>query len=70
MDQRESIRAIDRPTLVVVGENDPGTPPSAAELIHERIAGSKLVVLADSAHFCNVEQAGAFNAALEEFLGA
>ena len=70
MDQRESIRAIDRPTLVVVGEHDPGTPPSAAELIHGRIAGSKLVVLEDSAHFCNIEQAGAFNAALEEFLGA
>ena len=70
MDQRESIRAIDRPTLVVVGEDDPGTPPSAAELIHDRIPGSKLVVLPDAAHFCNVEQAGAFNAALEEFLGA
>jgi len=70
MDQRESIRAIDTPTLVVVGEDDPGTPVSAAELIHDRIAGSKLVVLEDSAHFCNVEQAGAFNAALEEFLGA
>ena len=70
MDQRESIRAIDRPTLVVVGEHDPGTPPDVAELIHERIAGSKLVVLEDSAHFCNVEQAGPFNAALEEFLGA
>ena len=70
MDQRESIRAIDRPTLVVVGEDDPGTPPSAAELIHDRIAGSKLVVLAEAAHFCNVEQAGPFNAALEEFLGA
>ena len=70
MDQRESIRAIDTPTLVVVGKDDPGTPVSAAELIHDRIAGSKLVVLEDSAHFCNVEQAGAFNAALEEFLGA
>ena len=70
MDQRESIRAIDRPTLVVVGEHDPGTPPSAAELIHDRIAGSKLVVLEDCAHFCNVEQAGAFNAALEAFLVA
>ena len=70
MDQRQSIRAIDRPTLVVVGEDDPGTPPSAAELIHDRISGSKLVVLPDSAHFCNVEQAGPFNAALEEFLGA
>ena len=70
MDQRESIRAIDRPTLVIVGEDDPGTPPSAAELIHDRIPGSKLLVLADAAHFCNVEQAGAVNAALEEFLGA
>ena len=70
MDQRESIRAIDRPTLVVVGEHDPGIPPEVAELIHERIAGSKLVMLEDSAHFCNVEQAGPFNAALEEFLGA
>ena len=70
MDQRESIRAIDRPTLVVVGEHDPGTPPSAAELIHDRIAGSKLVVLEDSAHLCNIEQAGRFNAALEAFLGA
>ena len=70
MDQRESIRAIDRPTLVVVGEHDPGTPPSAAELIHDRIAGSKLVVLEESAHFCNIEQAGSFNTALEEFLGA
>ena len=70
MDQRESIRVIDRPTLVVVGEDDPGTPPSAAELIHDRIAGSKLVVLPEAAHFCNVEQAGPFNAALEEFLGA
>ena len=70
MDQRESIRAIDRPTLVVVGAHDPGTPPSVAELIHDRIAGSKLVVLDESAHFCNVEQAGPFNAALEEFLGA
>ena len=70
MDQRETIRAIGRPTLVVVGEDDPGTPPAAAELIHDRIAGSKLVVLEESAHFCNVEQADAFNAALEEFLGA
>ena len=61
----------DRPADAgVVGEHDPGTPPSAAELIHDRIAGSKLVVLEDSAHFCNIEQAGAFNAALEEFLGA
>ena len=69
MDLRETIRSITLPTLVVVGEHDPGTPPSAARLIHERIPGSKLVVLEDSAHLCNIEQDGPFNAALEGFLG-
>jgi 3-oxoadipate enol-lactonase len=68
MDQRESIRAITTRTLVLVGEHDPGTPVSAAEFIHQRIAGSQLVVIKDAAHFVNVEQAEVFNAALLEFL--
>ncbi len=68
MDQRDSIRAIATPTLVMVGEHDLGTPVSAAQLIHERVAGSQLVVLADAAHFANVEQAQAFNSALLPFL--
>lgn len=70
MDQRESIRAVRVPTLVIVGEDDPGTPVSAARLIHENIAGSRLVILPEAAHFANVEQAAPFNAALLEFLGA
>jgi 3-oxoadipate enol-lactonase len=69
MDQRESIRAISTRTLVVVGEQDPGTPVSAAELIHQRIAGSELRVIQDAAHFVNVEQAGVFNETLLAFLG-
>ena len=64
------MRAIDNPTLVVVGEDDPNTPVSAAELIHDRIQGSKLVVLTEPTHFCNLERIGAFNATLDEFLGA
>lgn len=68
MDQRESIRAISTPTLIVVGEHDPGTPVSAAELLHERIEGSELIVLPDSAHFAHVEQADAFNGACLSFL--
>jgi 3-oxoadipate enol-lactonase len=70
MDQRESIRAITAPTLVVVGEQDPGTPVSAAEAIHERIAGSRLVVIPDAAHFVNVERAEIFNATVLGFLAA
>ncbi len=68
MDQRESIRAIAAPTLVIVGEQDPSTPPSAAQAIHERIAGSVLRVIPDAAHFVNVEQADTFNAAVTGFL--
>jgi len=68
MDQRESIHAISTQTLVVVGEHDPGTPVSAAEFIHERIATSELRVISDAAHFVNVEQADLFNDILLEFL--
>ncbi len=68
MDQRETIRVISTRTLVVVGEHDPGTPVSAAELIHERIASSKLMVIPDAAHFINVEQASVFNNILLEFI--
>ncbi len=68
MDQRESIRVITTPTLVIVGEEDPSTTVEMARLIHERIGGSKLAIIPDAAHFANVEQAGAFNAALLEFL--
>jgi 3-oxoadipate enol-lactonase len=70
MDQSESIRAITAPTLVLVGEEDPGTPVSAAQAMHERIAGSELKVIPDAAHFVNVEQAGAFNAAVLTHLSA
>jgi len=56
------------PTLVVVGEDDPGTPVAAARIIHERIAGSELVILPSAYHLSNLEQAEAFNAAVLAFL--
>jgi 3-oxoadipate enol-lactonase len=56
------------PTLIMVGEEDPGTPVAAAEAIHERIAGSQLVVLPAARHLSNIEQAAAFNKALMTFL--
>lgn len=56
------------PTLIVVGADDLGTPVAASEFMHAGIAGSKLVVLPSAAHLSNIEQAGAFNAAVTEFL--
>jgi 3-oxoadipate enol-lactonase len=56
------------PTLIMVGEDDPGTPVSASQAIHERISNSKLVILPSARHLSNVEQTEAFNAALLAFL--
>ena len=68
MDQRDSIRAITAPTLVIVGEDDPGTTVEMAREINERIPASKLAILPEAAHFSNVEQAEGFNKALLCFL--
>jgi len=64
----DRISGIKIPTLIMVGEDDPGTPVSAAEAMHKRITDSKLVVLPSARHLSNVEQADPFNAALLKFL--
>ena len=56
------------PTLLIVGEHDPGTPVAAHEAIRDRIEGARLVVVEDARHFTNVERTDAFNAALSGFL--
>jgi 3-oxoadipate enol-lactonase len=68
LDFLDRISTIKIPTLILVGEDDPGTPVSASKAMHERIAGSKLMVLPSARHLSNVEQTEAFNAALLEFL--
>jgi 3-oxoadipate enol-lactonase len=56
------------PTLILVGEDDPGAPVSASKAMHECIPNSKLVILRSARHLSNVEQSEAFNAALIKFL--
>ncbi|MGE0315326.1 MAG: 3-oxoadipate enol-lactonase [Lautropia sp.] len=67
MDQRESIRTITNPVLVVIGANDPATTPAAGRQIHEAIPGSKVEVL-DAAHISAVEQPEAYGRVVEAFL--
>ena len=68
LDVTDKISVITLPTLVLVGEDDPGTPVSAHEIIHERINGSRFIVLPKALHFSNVEQCDAFNDAVVSFL--
>jgi 3-oxoadipate enol-lactonase len=56
------------PILVVVGEQDMGTPVAMAREIHEHTPGSRFVVLANAAHLSNMEQPRAFDRAVAEFL--
>jgi 3-oxoadipate enol-lactonase len=67
MDQRDAIKGVTVPTLVVIGEKDPATPPERGREIHALIPGSRLVAL-DAAHLSNIEQTAAFNRAVLEFL--
>jgi 3-oxoadipate enol-lactonase len=65
LDQLSKIKI---PTLIMVGEDDPGTPVSASEAIHKRLSNSKLLILPSARHLSNIEQAEAFNANLIKFL--
>ncbi len=56
------------PTLIMVGEDDPGTPVSASQAIHEKISNSRLVIIQSARHLPNVEQPEAFNTNLLTFL--
>lgn len=58
------------PTLVIVGADDPGTPPAMAEEIVRAIEGSRLEVIPAAAHLSNIEQPARFNALLRNFLTA
>jgi 3-oxoadipate enol-lactonase len=68
MNNIELLSQISAPTLIVVGRHDPSTPPSAAELLHSKIANSSLAIIEEAAHLPNIEQAKQFNEILEEFL--
>jgi len=62
------LKEIAAPTLVVVGELDPGTPPAMSQEIHAAMPGSELVLLPNAAHLSNAEQPEAFNNVLQGFL--
>ena len=67
IDFRASNPRIAAPTLVIVGTQDPATPPAAGEAIARAIPRARLVAL-EAAHISNVEQPEAFSKAVLDFL--
>lgn len=68
LDTTPRLGDIQASTLVLVGEEDAGTPPAMAEVIARGIPRSRLEVLPQASHLCNVEQAELFNELLLAFL--
>lgn len=69
-DVEERLVEIDCPTLVLVGDLDPSTPPAAAALLAERIRDARMIVLPKTSHIATLESPAAVNAEMLAFLSA
>ncbi|HEV7765524.1 MAG TPA: alpha/beta fold hydrolase [Thermoanaerobaculia bacterium] len=67
-DSTPTLKEIRVPTLVVVGEEDPITPPADSERMAGAIADARLVRVAGAAHAANYEKAVDVNRAVAGFL--
>ncbi|HWW12541.1 MAG TPA: alpha/beta fold hydrolase [Brevundimonas sp.] len=68
IDSRPHLAAIAIPTLVLVGDSDPLTPPARAEEIAAAIPDARLVVTPDCGHASTLEQPEAVSRALVDWL--
>jgi 3-oxoadipate enol-lactonase len=69
LDVTAKLGAVRAPTLVVVGADDPGTPPAASQAIAAAIPGARLEIIPQASHQLVIEQAELFQRLLLEFLG-
>jgi pimeloyl-ACP methyl ester carboxylesterase len=64
LDRLGSLRV---PTLVIAGDHDE-CAPSLSEAMHDRITGSKLVILPRSGHMTFVDQPDLFIRSVDDFV--
>jgi 3-oxoadipate enol-lactonase len=69
-DQRNALRDIAVPALVLSGSKDKNAPPPMMAKMASYIPSATYVELEGVGHLANVERPGAFNAALDSFLKA
>jgi 3-oxoadipate enol-lactonase len=63
-----TLKDIKIPVLILVGREDKITPPSAAQLMHEKIEDSQMHIIEQAGHVSNMENPGDFNKYLKNFL--
>ena len=64
------LSTISVPTLLLCGQDDGWSPPSRHAFMHQHIAGSTLVVIADCGHMSTMERPAVVNRALAAWLDA
>jgi pimeloyl-ACP methyl ester carboxylesterase len=69
-DSTSTLATISVPTLIVVGDEDVPTPVKESRVMHDKIPGSRLEIIAQTGHLAGVERPAAFNHLLTEFVGA
>jgi pimeloyl-ACP methyl ester carboxylesterase len=69
-DSTATIKTINVPTLILVGDEDVVTPVSEAELMRSHIPGAQLQVIPHAGHFAIFEQPELATGILRQFLGS
>jgi pimeloyl-ACP methyl ester carboxylesterase len=67
-DVRDVLTNVDVPTLLIYGDHDVRAPQTVAEALQAAISGSRLVVLPEAGHVCNIEAPDQYNLAVRDFL--
>jgi 3-oxoadipate enol-lactonase len=70
LDSTSLLGQISCPVLIVHGKDDQLIPVGEAELMHQNISNSNLVVVENAGHLLNLEQPDRFNQAVRKFISS
>ena len=65
---KDELHKINTPTLILVGELDTATPVEVSKQMHGLIKNSELQIIPRAGHSSSIEEPGAINVAMENFL--
>ncbi|MGC9976300.1 MAG: alpha/beta hydrolase [Syntrophales bacterium] len=68
LDIVNEVSSIGRPTLVMCGADDKMTPPALSRFLKDNIPGAQLSMIENAGHMAMLENAEAFNRALQSFV--
>jgi len=67
-DSTPLLPTITKPVLIIHGSDDQLIPLSEAQMMQKTIVGAELVIIERAGHLLNMEQPGAFNQAIRQFI--